>query len=916
MMGSKGGGGGGPPSPLSTQWSSRTAGHPVRRHREQPRAPVGTATPSSPAPPGRPRHPRPPHNPGQPGGALRITSANITSMNSQLDVVIRLPGQVLALQETRMGAAAQRIMTRTLADQGWHIIWGAPMPLISLGPGATPTPWSAHAGGCAIAARAGTPLRALSPTTAAVKQLWEAGRWCHATLPWGTGRSFLHVASLYAPVDDAQAADASIFAALTELAALGEVPILLTGDFNLEAHLSPTLAAACTNGGWHDVAELFARQSGTPAAPTCTARPGAEPRRLDFMLANTVMMSACQAFTILEDTGLPTHKPLSLLLSLQAFARRALRPRRPLAFPTQGAATVDEDAAWRPVALAWETALARPAGPDIDALWALFCAAAEDYLLAQQADHLDRPPKRYLGRASCTPPRMAPVLAPQGRGAQYGALTHQHLRLLKLLRRLEAHHRARTPAPQRPGPLPYNEAHRWTLIYRSAADLLDPELGWAAPLRSSLPPPLDAMPAVLDALRALVTAQYERMRRARSESWTSWVRTTWDSGSPGRLYAYARGETSTPATLLQRPDGSLTADPAEMDELLRAAWGPIFQLYTSSPEPAWEPFEARFGAYIVPNPLPAPPLTAVELRKTLRKQSTRTACGPDGWRVAELRALPDLFLGHLATLLTCVEEHGHWPPALCQAWITLIPKGTSPSPLEQRPISVASSVYRLWAATRLRYAVQWQEGWIHPSQHGFRPRHSAVDAFYAMALTIEEALLSNKPLTGALLDYAKCFDRLPHAVLLSLARKSGMDENVLRPLRAIYTDLERRFKVGGGLGLPFKPTNGILQGCPLSVILINLLQAVWTRAVLAETKAVPISYADDAGLNGTRSAVQAGGSLTRVLADLTGQLLNTKKCEAFDTSGDPTPLMFDDKALQMVTATRYLGANLTLSSAA
>jgi hypothetical protein len=38
-------------------------------------------------------------------------------MNSQRDVVIRLPGQVLALQETRMGAAAQRIMTRTLADQ-------------------------------------------------------------------------------------------------------------------------------------------------------------------------------------------------------------------------------------------------------------------------------------------------------------------------------------------------------------------------------------------------------------------------------------------------------------------------------------------------------------------------------------------------------------------------------------------------------------------------------------------------------------------------------------------------------------------------------------------------------------------------------------------------------------------------------
>ena len=160
-----------------------------------------------------------------------------------------------------------------------------------------------------------------------------------------------------------------------------------------------------------------------------------------------------------------------------------------------------------------------------------------------------------------------------------------------------------------------------------------------------------------------------------------------------------------------------------------------------------------------------------------------------------------------------METQGRWPRALCQAWITLIPKGDSPSPLDQRPISVASAVYRLWAATRLRYAVEWQHGWIDPSQCGFRPQHSAVDAFYKIALAVEEALLSHKPLTGAFLDYAKCFDRLPHGVLLSLARRAGMDELVLRPLRAIYADLERWFKVGGSIGLTFKPTKGILQGC-------------------------------------------------------------------------------------------------------
>ena len=99
------------------------------------------------------------------------------------------------------------------------------------------------------------------------------------------------------------------FAALEELAPLGEVPILLTGDFNLESHQAPTLHAACTYGGWHDVAALFAQQGRTAPDTTCLARPGAHPRRIDYMLANTVLFSACQDFAVLQDTGLPTHKP-------------------------------------------------------------------------------------------------------------------------------------------------------------------------------------------------------------------------------------------------------------------------------------------------------------------------------------------------------------------------------------------------------------------------------------------------------------------------------------------------------------------------------------------------------------------------------------------------------------------------------
>ena len=58
-----------------------------------------------------PRHPK--HQP-LPVGNLQITSANITSLLSQVDVVTRLPGSILALQETRMGEGAQRCITLTI----------------------------------------------------------------------------------------------------------------------------------------------------------------------------------------------------------------------------------------------------------------------------------------------------------------------------------------------------------------------------------------------------------------------------------------------------------------------------------------------------------------------------------------------------------------------------------------------------------------------------------------------------------------------------------------------------------------------------------------------------------------------------------------------------------------------------------
>eukprot|EP00973_Karenia_brevis_P047280 6561799-Karenia_brevis.AAC.1 len=117
------------------------------------------------------------------------------------------------------------------------------------------------------------------------------------------------------------------------------------------------------------------------------------------------------------------------------------------------------------------------------------------------------------------------------------------------------------------------------------------------------------------------------------------------------------------------------------------------------------------------------------------------------------------------------------------ALVSLIPKGDSRDPKDLRPISVMSTVYRLWAATRLHDIRDWTEQWLDGVQHGARRGHGTEDIYWDLALKVENAMLEGSPLYGLSLDYAKCFDRLPHGILLQLIEELGLPDVIVKPLR-------------------------------------------------------------------------------------------------------------------------------------
>ena len=86
----------------------------------------------------------------------------------------------------------------------------------------------------------------------------------------------------------------------------------------------------------------------------------------------------------------------------------------------------------------------------------------------------------------------------------------------------------------------------------------------------------------------------------------------------------------------------------------------------------------------------------------------------DGWRVAELQALPLLLFEKLAELLNLLEETGTWPVPLTRG---------------------------LWASLRVRDIMHWQEIWADTTLHAYRTGKRAGDVWMDLSLSVESALV-------------------------------------------------------------------------------------------------------------------------------------------------------------------------------
>eukprot|EP00971_Amphidinium_carterae_P343365 6483082-Amphidinium_carterae.1 len=246
------------------------------------------------------------------------------------------------------------------------------------------------------------------------------------------------------------------------------------------------------------------------------------------------------------------------------------------------------------------------------------------------------------------------------------------------------------------------------------------------------------------------------------------------------------------------------------------------------------------------------------LKKCLRKVKVHAAGGLDRWAGSAMRLLPDEALPILLSFYQTFEQTTHFPPPLTWARMHLIPKfSTGVGRVEDyRPISVLSFFYRVWSAYRLHmigvefyeYFPSEMRGGLPGRDYGDMLTSIMLDVESAISVAVDPANDVVHPVFWFSLDAQKCFDNIGYMSAFDACHKAGIPPALTKTLGSIWLASKRYVSSGGQIcPVPFTTSNGIFQGCCLSVVACLCLVVLWSKAVRAagaDNVTTP-SYVDD-----------------------------------------------------------------------
>jgi hypothetical protein len=215
-----------------------------------------------------------------------------------------------------------------------------------------------------------------------------------------------------------------------------------------------------------------------------------------------------------------------------------------------------------------------------------------------------------------------------------------------------------------------------------------------------------------------------------------------------------------------------------------------------------------------------------ELNAALKFSKNNKQPGPDG---VQMELLKWLNLENRQCLLNLINSW--WlskkaPKELFLARVVpIFKKGDTDNAANYRPISLLSSIYKVYMVMirqRMQNAI---ESHLSNTQYGFRPRRSTSHAIYVIRRIQDFAEAKGTRLSLALLDGGKAFDKVQHDKLIMALRKMGFSQHYCDIIQNCYEEPTFFVKDAFGTSQVKRRSSGIRQGCPLSPYLFVIVMS-------------------------------------------------------------------------------------------
>lgn len=289
-----------------------------------------------------------------------------------------------------------------------------------------------------------------------------------------------------------------------------------------------------------------------------------------------------------------------------------------------------------------------------------------------------------------------------------------------------------------------------------------------------------------------------------------------------------------------------------MLELWRPRWQKASQIGTAD----WNRILGFIQAFMPTLQFPDPPLAISAWKTMLRRFPPRAARGVDGIAVADLAHLPDSITQNLLDFLGQIDGSAcKWPSQLLFGKVLGLAKQEhSHLPAHYRPVVILSCVYRAWSRMKAQPILQFLANAVPLEAQGFLPGRECAHIWLRLQSYIELCIQQRMDFCGFSADLEKCFNNISRDVLFTLAAHVGLPPALLQPWRSHLDTFERAFEIRTSLSPTVTSTQGLPEGCSLSVVGMVLVDWAYHIYMRLLTPTVHMfSYVDNLTAGGSQA---------------------------------------------------------------